>query len=520
MVLRGRPPSLPEDLTPFDAPTVDLGARAAWLLRVSRLLSSDEDARRLRTFAAQATDDGSSLDPARISQMETGAAPVTLPAITAYEDLLHLPAGTIRGTLQLLGQSLPGAHSPVLVRPRPYDDPGLVQRRLDRVYASVQTGRAQGGDWLDLTDLLTSRPGMLLPTAVLDDLTYRLVGEMALSVGSAFTSRFLALRTMVVTPALSRSVARGVTALVDQPGVGPVIDVLTLLGETESVPNARQLVTMLRTRTGAARSGAAHALLNLVVMNNLPATEVASLERTIVELLGSGDDEACDTAMLLYRRLPRASARRVRARLGGLPVEGEPRLSSPASLERRHRDHAVVRPLARHALAGTPLDEDPLLLRLLREVVFSRRLERRHESSLLLMASPYRPALADALMVRMPLETDDEVRSAFSVLLGYLAGSSHVPALVGWLTSPDPDLRATALRALAHAGTVPPDLDLPGLAEDATVSDGALLYLAGMTGHPALEVLAVDRARNHEFRQQAGWWLSAGPRVLDDRQAG
>jgi HEAT repeat protein len=520
VVRRGRPPALPEDLTPFDAPTVDLRARAAWLLRVSRLLSPDDDARRLRTFAAQATDDGPSLDPARISRMETGAAPVTLPAITAYEDVLHLPSGTMRSVLQLLGQSLPGARSPVLARPRSYDDLGLVQRRLDRVYANVQGGRARGGDWLDLTDLLTKQPAMLLPTAVLDDLTYRLVGEMALSVGSAFTSRFQALRTMVVTPALSRSVTRGVTALVDEPGVGPVIDVLTLLGETDSVANVRQLVTMLGTRTGSVRNGAAHALLNLIVMSTLPATEVASLERTMVELLGSGDDEARDAALLLYRRLPRESARRVRARLGGPPVEAAPVRSSPASLERRHRDHAVVRPLARHALEGTPLDEDPLLLRLLREVVFSERLERRHESSMLLMASPFRRRLAEALLLRIPREPDPAVRSAFSVLLGYLAGSTHVPTLVGWLTSPEAELRATALRALAHAGTVPTDFDLPGLVEDAEMPDSSLLYLAGMTGHPALEALAADRGRGHEFRQQAGWWLSAGPRVLDDRQAG
>lgn len=516
MARRGRPPLLPEDLTPFDAPTVDLRARAAWLLRVSRLQSDDEDVRSLRAFAAQASQNGRRFDPARISQIETGTTAVNLPTIAYYEGALHLGPGTLRSVLELLGQSTPGVGSPVLTGPPSYADPTQAQRRLDVVFDGAYAGRATGGDWLTLTDLLTSTPAVLLPTAVLDDLTRQLVGEMARSVGSAFTARFQALRRMVLTPRLAPSVSRSVMSLVKEPGVGPVIDVLTLLGETADVGNARTLIRLLEERTGSVRTGAAYALLNMVVMSLFPDAETPRLERTVADLLGSGDEGASETGQLLQARLPDESARRVRDRPGladAFSATAPPWSRQP--LQRRRYEQAAVRPLLAAALDTSPLDEDNLLLRLLQEVVFSQRLERRHESSLLLMASPYRRPVAEALMARLPVETDPEIRSAFSVLLGYLADSSQVPALVGWLSSDDEELRETALRALAHGGALPADVDLPGLVDDGRVRTGSVLYVAGMTAHPALHVFAADRSRGHELCQQARWWLHAGGRLSD-----
>jgi hypothetical protein len=555
MAVRGRPAALPVDGTPFDGPRVDVEARLAWLLRLHRLCSPDPDNRSLAGFARRLRATGVTCDSARVSRWETGRAAVPDQVVARYERVLGVPAGALRsvraGLRALTRDAAPAPDA------FPTDPP---QDRLDRVYDRLTAPGADGGDWLDLADLLAG-PGpqrVLLPGRLLESWVGRLVAELMRAVGTAYTTRFQALTALITHRPLTPLVAAAIDAVVREPGAQGVADPVSLLGEVGTPAITARLLDAFAHETGGIRLGSAHALLNLIVTGTLPATHHTAHHDTHHRT--TADDPhgpGAALATMLTTRLPahplagdvdkRAADQRVGAdkrpgtdgRVGADKRAGaDGRLGADATTlawyELSRRTGAGA--LAAAARERLGIEDDPMLDRIVLEALGSRHLERRHHAGLLLLASPYRPAIAALTADAAAHHPHPPARHAAATLLRYVVGPAQLPVLHDWLTPSRPhaghpgaglssagppndgrrELVGVGLGALAHAG-VPAGqagrVDLTSLLGMPGVSGSALVYAAGMTGAPALRDWADDPGTVAPLRQAARWWLRHGPAI-------
>lgn len=149
----------------------------------------------------------------------------------------------------------------------------------------------------------------VLPSSMMEGLVVRLLREMMRSIGSAYTTRSGALTQSVRTPALTPVVSGCVEAVVHEPGARGVIDPISLLAEVHDRAAFQSLLAMLVMEEGVIQAGAAHALLNLLVKQALPAGEVNALEGIIGQLrCERSDHRALTLAEMLARRLPMSCA--------------------------------------------------------------------------------------------------------------------------------------------------------------------------------------------------------------------
>ncbi|MEV0843459.1 hypothetical protein AB0I55_28425 [Actinocatenispora sera] len=482
---------MPADPTPFDGPQVDVEARLGWLLRVSRLTADDPDNRSLAGFAARLRATGSPAGTPQISRWETGRLPAPAAIFARYETILGLPAGSL-GSIAVGLRSALGAPRPV-VPPAPPDIVAL-RRRYDLVHERLEDAEVAGGTWLAFADILrTDGLVVLLHSRVLDALLARLIDEMMRSVGIAYTTRFTALATLLTRPGLTADVVGAIDTGAREPGAQGVVDAISLLGELGDAAAAGRLLALLAGDDATLRLGAAHALLNMANVGTLPARHTAAMGRILHRL-----DEHDPAVTVLAGRAP-------------LPA---PRCPPPAPVRRRPPPAADRFALVAHARTG--LEFDPMLCRLVAEAVASRYTERRHHAALLLLASPYRAAVAEVATGVVGTDPDAATRRGAAGLLRYVVGPPQVPALRRWLRSERADLRAAALGALPHAG-VPAEAIGPDLAAGAgrpPRPTGPVIYAAGMTGHPLLRRWADDPATEPSVRRTARWWLRHGPAVL------
>jgi hypothetical protein len=497
---RGRRAHLPEDTTPYAAPRVDVAARIAWLLRVHRLLSEAPGTESLRGFSGKLEALGVRADPARVSQWETAAVPVPAGVITAYETVLGLPSG------QLLAVSEGLEHSVLSVRRNPAVTGSAIvrQRHLDDAYDRISDGEGRGGDWLTVSGLMTGRGDALMPTRIVQDLSLRLVNEMSRSVGVAYYTRFEALCRLAAGPVTAGAVVRSISAAVATPGAQSILDAMTVYGEVPQPVVVAHLVRIASHDGGRHRLGAVHALLNMVLMGTLPDASRHAVEALVVQLLAErGDAAAQELGRMLGERLPAESRRAIRRRCS---VSVEPPVAPTGP---RSSPPAVTATFVEGARAATGIDEDPMLARLLHEFLAGDFVERQHQAALLMLASPYRSALASTAIGVVQDSVDPETRAITGHLLTYLAGAEHAAPLALLLPTVPLELRNTVLRALTHASASPEYASLDALAGVPGISDSEILYAAGMSGHPDLHRLAADPTRPHDQRAGAKWWIDA-----------
>ncbi|MEW1954451.1 hypothetical protein [Terrabacter sp. NPDC080008] len=535
---RGRRAHLPEDATPYASSYVDVGARVAWLLRISRLLSPHPGTSSLADFARRLAALGLRADPARISQWETAATAPSAEVLTAYEVALGLAPGQLLAVCEGLGHSVLSSHRQWVT---PGTPAGGGQRRLDEAYERIVDGEGSGGDWLGFSGLLTAPQPALVPGRIVQDLTNRLVDEMTRSVGIAYVTRFESLCRMAAAPTTAASVVRGVTAFVRADGAQSILDAMTVYGE---IPHAQVVASLVRTASADGsrlRLGAVHALLNMVLLGTLPEPTVPMVETLAVRLLDPrGDVPGQHLGRLLAERLREDSRRRV-GRRSGVPV------GTPAAPSRRGLGLPPAMGIyVQAAERASGVVADPMLARLLHELLAGDFVERQHQAALMLLASPYRQVLADTALL-VAADTDRESAAEAVHMLTYLASAEHVPALRRLLLTVEVPLRGGVLRALAHADdgalhgirplpaagedgenavgegavgegapdSVPRASTLPVLADltAAGIDDAAVLYAAGMTGHAGLRDLLESPLESNDRRLAARWWRDHGPAV-------
>ena len=493
---RGRPPLLPTDRTPLRGARVDAAARIAWLLRVNRLAGRYSVT---ADFLGELGERGFKLSSAILSRGETGAEPVSLRLISAYESLLELPEGHLLG----VSEGVHGLFGPALApEPESMWSRGALADLWADAETRIEAETITGIEWLTLARVLSSSAG-LLPPSVLHDWFGVLVSQTMRSVGRAYTTRMRALSLLVSGRYTRTAVFDEIRDATAQPGVQQVVDVLSALGDSTDPATLRWLIHLLRDADGPHQVGAATALLTSLVTGGLPADLVPELTRAIL-LAARNRPEQGLPPFWLAQRLSSQLTRDVVAALGRYPASTEPgaRIDSPAHLTRYLR--AAVR------LSGI---DDPMLDRLLREGLSPDFIERRHHALLLLRFSPYRDVLADTAL---DLLTAPDAGPAAGHLLTYLAGPAQRDRLLTASTDGEGDRPGEMLVALANAGGVPDRVPLADRAADPDQAADAV-YAAGMSGHRDLEhIAASSRFGDSAVQTDARWWLREGPAVTDD----
>ncbi|TWP38339.1 hypothetical protein [Leekyejoonella antrihumi] len=497
---RGRPRTLPRDSTPLRGWSVDARARIAWLLRVSRAAGPHHG---VPAFTAALGEHGVTMGPSHISRYETGAMPVPTEVIKAYEQVLGLPAGQLLGACHGIDRLFgPALANDSRARPLPRMD---LMRRLTVLEAKIDDQAVSGMEWLGLAEELSHPAGMLLPPSVLHTWIGVLVTQTMRSIGHAHSTRRHALARLVGDPHIQQVVVEQVEDASDQPGAQGVIDVLSVLADTTDPVVLRRLIGHVGDAAGQQQRGAAFGLLTAITRGNLPADLVPELTQAILAAAKDGPARGIPAFRLAQRISPQLTAQVV-ASLGQFPAPSGPgaRVQSPARLG------------AYLTAAGQASGlQDPMVERLLREGLSPDFLERRHQALLLLAASPYRQALADTALQVLADPHTRYAGAAAATVLTYLAGPSQQPELTRLLPSTSGRDRAKLLRALAHSGGVPRQLDLLEHAADPQLVASSV-YAAGMSNHPDLPRLATDPEWTGTPTQASAiWWQHTGPAITD-----
>ncbi|AKU16730.1 hypothetical protein [Luteipulveratus mongoliensis] len=485
---------------------VDLRARVAWLARVSRCASSDPEATKQVAFADRMRAVGVSASSTKVSLWENAHQPMTLAVLAGYEKVLDLAPGQLQATCEGLSRSISASGRPSLQRARAL---GGGQQLLDTVYDAASRHATTGGDWFALTSYWDHMSDTMIPIAIVRSLTATLLSEMVRSCGTAYVTRYQALCHLADHPVYAQVLVDTILDFIAVPGVEPVIDAISLMGEGLAEQTAPVLLDLGADQFGRVRTGAVGALTNQIRMGTFPLSLRPRLRQLIGALCAGSLDDA-RLARQLIVRLPEedqaeglALLRRRTAPAPSGTARSLPPPTAPVDLAR----------FERAAQQATGLPSDPVLRRLLQEVHVHDRTELRHHACLLLMASPYRASLASVaaeLLVERP-GSPSSVSAA--IMLSYLALPEHTDTLIELTRHPQPGVRQAALTAITHAAGVPADLDLLAASSTPDTPDAAARYAAGMGAHPSLPEWARSADMSTDVRERCRWWQRNGSAV-------
>lgn len=496
-----RSPDVLEDPTPLDAPGVDVRIRVAWLLRMSRSAGLDGTAISVTDMATLLRRHGIAATPPSVSGWETGRVAPSTAVVEAYEGVLGLEPGGLRGAIDMVRRTFGLGSRPAYPSP-----PDLAE--LDRVIAPVVGGGpATGADWLHFCDAaLAVRPG--LPAWLMRPLVDRLISEVSRSVFTAYLTRYEGL-ALLRCGQYADLVLEALRDYVDEPGNHLVAEAMSLIAERSDLAAVELLATYLGSDDAVRVRGAVLGLENLHVAGGLPPAWWDLLLEPFLAAYDRGADDAelWVSFSALWHLFPPGLrddvASRLRRPVHPLPEENAER--HPVAEQQFCHD------LADRVCAARGLVRQPLLGRLVHEATFDHRRPRSFTGALLLMASPVRGELGVQLAATTQEQHDPALREAGADLLVALGDRRAVPHALRWVESGDVSLVGPGLVALAHVGeTLPLPLLDRLLAEPGPVSRRAL-YHAGMTAHPEVARLAQDR--EHPLSVRAQWWQRHGPRV-------
>lgn len=496
----GRPTRITTDRGGVTGGRLDLRARMAWLARTVRCASGDPGNQRQVDFARRLTERGVNASNSRISMWENGHQAMSLEVMGGYERVLDLTPALLQATATALSRGVRRRGRLPIAEPRGEISQLEGQRRLDAVYDAAMRGTCVGSDWFALAAYWNRVPTAMTPVAIVRQLMLVLVDEVARAVGPAYTTRYQALGMVIDHPVYSPIAVETIHDYAVETGVDSVMDVLGALGECQpNIAVTRELISLARTGNGRVRAGAVYALETSMLLRVLPQEALPHVQR-LTQMLRAGSVQDLRLAERLVRQLIELGV-----------VERPSRVPRPAP-DRRATSKVVAQYVTR-AREATGLPQDPVLVNLLEEAHGHDHHQYRHHVALLLMASPYRPALADhALTVALSGPTGHEAYCA-AWLLTYLAHPEQDAALLAAIANGPESLRSTLLMARTHARPVPPEVDLVALQPD-TSSESPLVYAAGMSQHPLLATWA-GQNKDPSLRERAQWWQRHGGAVRE-----
>lgn len=507
---RGRRADPPEDLTSLASRSVDVAARTGFLLRHNRQFGPNRDVSTGKAMVEALAALGVSSSPAHISNWERGTVQAPSPVIEAYEIVTRAEPGSLRGIVDTMRR----CYAPDEVRARTSEQLKLGLAEVTERCELVMVDAPRGIDWLRFADLLT-HDGVVLPTFLVREPVQQLVSETARSTGVAYLTRYEALASVLDSPYRDLTVEALDAAIFDE-HAQVVLDLITVMAETPQPDRVRWLTTLLGHERALIVRGAAFAVHNALETGQVDSDTIGVIADSVLTSYRAVKEPRARKAIAeIIWSLPRA--RRVQV-LTGLGDEAGPDLpsSGPPRGMREHAERVRIAGQVERVVSDSfgMKGPQPLLVRLIYELMYEERPTRRFHAKSLLTAVPYRNAISTAVAEMASSHSDEFVRHRAARAANLMGWNRSLDLLGSLLESDDPDERRGALITSAHS-QVPLDeeLLLP-LCRDDHPQRRLALYAAGMNGLPLIDRLAEDADIGERTRGGARWWQREGAAVL------
>lgn len=498
-----RPADVIEDSTVLDGPRIDVPARIGWLLRTARV----DRGVSLRALSAAMSDLGHPLSVPALSVAErTGVRDGVI--IDCYEVALGLSEGRLRAPVDVLCRSFdyaPRDRAPVARSTVPL-------ALVDAAFEPVLSGRAAGGQWLRWARLVRHGTGTPLPSVVVAPLALQLVEELVRAVGPAFVSRYEAVAQLRCGPYadLVEDVTRD---LVRGPGPGPAL--VTAFSALAEQPSPRLLAwcgSLLEHPADWVVDGACVALEGMRTVGGLDEADWEVLVEPLVRgHARAGQGNRGPRLAALVRMLPLAVRHEVQGRLSGpLALLDGPWAWEPG-LVNRHL--GLCRRLAADACDWREVEHQPMLTRMLFEVLYDFRSPRVTTSAWLLMATPFVEHLVPALLDLVEAPPDETTGRAALRAVHQMQLPATDGTVATWLARSARWEDDGVLGVAGNAGVAVPRGH--HRVRGTGPAGARLVETLGMAAHPDLAVVAGDASLPDPVRDAARWWLRTGPRVVD-----
>lgn len=482
----------------------DMNAVAGWLLWSHRM-ASRFGGMTGRAFAAAARERGIQLSETEVSRAENGDTDVAITAISKYECMLGLRAGTVSAPVPSaarLAPGAPGADKLSQLRSVPRS-PAARQQVVNDFYLRYVGGEHFSAiDWLRLVDAITYDEQSLLPDSLAAGWIRTLLDECMRSVNRAYFPRIEALSTVAEHDRYGRYLLEAARELTAVPGVSGAIDawgvvgdirspelIDTLLAELPSIPDDRLFLH------AAALAMPAH-------RNALNPTQQQAIATDLGRRLPHWSLRSYEPIATLAADLPDALGAPILRRIDR-DVHPMARLTG----HRLNRDvqHEVAT-YTRAAMANSWPDHPTgsVLPELLRLVLSSERFALRHHAANLIYCSPFAAAICDTAADVCTSGDSPPARQLATYLVSRLATPDNDERLRLLLKHGDRSgLVLNTLTAMAHAGVLTAQDDLkPFIRDKAYRYTG--IYVAGITHHPDLYSAEADSAWARWWRDKRG----------------
>jgi hypothetical protein len=517
----------------------------AWLLRANRLHGHEQRWASMTAFAAAFRGGrwAGPVSPSQISRWETAAARAGFGVLRRYEQLLGLPPGRLVAVADWAYRKASGRPGPpALDRGLNPEDP-RVQDRMEALFErALSADLMSGPDWDDLSSHLLAFPvAFVHPRTVWADLSERLLAELLVTDGPAWLSRIEAVDRLIAHPRAGPSLIASCAALAADPSCQVVIEPLAILDQTADADASRHVLAQLTgPSSDRALRGALLAAVGKTRLRHFRPVQLHTIAAVAADLLPDTDPPG-EVGALAAELLRLTAASRIGTavdRLRGVTDATTRAILAHGSILHPDAAQRVTARILGAATARmhTPLRAeaggDPVLSRLIGDLLFSPDQNQRLLAGQLISATPYRdgvgaalaaelaaaPAarpvsLTSALLAAMPSvgrPADRHLVERFALATGLPApitdaatwSIGHVPGRSGkqfWLSAVDVHARAwqrthspariSALRGLTYSLGIGRDQDL-------------------------LRVIRADTSMPGPVRTAANWWLNVPAQIL------
>lgn len=502
-----------------------------WLLRTNRRLAVNSEFQVARNFArAFRTDAEPGLAPSQITRWEQGTTTASREVVRRYEQLLEASPQSLVVLADTIRRS--EAAGPLEVTDGRSDDQRLLYQYLDRVLAP---GEMAGADWARLTELIAGQPALVLyPPRLWCAIAEQVLSELVVSENNAWLQRQEALSRLLEHPIARSHVVATCVALAEDRSSPAVIEPVSLLDVVAHKDGNRYVLQQIENPSSdRARYAGLLAAVRKVRHGHFTSDEQFWLARVVQQAVADPALDAAtapllsQVAALLDRRMAGQSAFPRRRW-----VPHSDALTAIGAVEYPPGAHSVsqrIADLAQCRLADDRHGRDAVLAELVGKALFDANPDVRLTATMLIAATPYRDAVAAALLAQLHSDLSRRVEeiapSALSTLTTF-GVDIHRPLMRTLLIhdGSSADLRHAAAWATPHcAGVYPLHVWRRILAEQ----HGAWLRRPSATGESILHGIAygIGTDRHYELlaelrqrgdlpdavRRTAQWLLSSPP---------
>ncbi|MFJ1767909.1 hypothetical protein ACIOD2_46840 [Amycolatopsis sp. NPDC088138] len=519
-------------------------ARAAWLLRTSRIHSADPDCRTLSTFSRRLKLPDRRVDSPTLSRWETGAAKITYNGVRAYEDVLDLRSHSLVSVIDTIYRysSSQTRAKPALTR-RPLSDPESAVRLLNEFFEKGSSKTSVSGrEWDDFSALVAQESAIVpVPRSAWSALLHRLMHEIICADGVHWMLRFEALNRLLAHPTIG---ALGVEALhetIEDRAVQSLVGTACLYDATAHRRASDDVVHYLEAPPDErVLKGVLMACVRKLHQGHFNAPDLTALSPLVADTITdatSATNEMKSLAIAILRAIPAHLQHRSSKSL-------LPKLLQNHEFRSVYQNHSLLAP-GKSALVAQRVYNlsivhfgrtheartDEMLSELVQEMLFHPVFDARLYASFLIYLSPYRASVAAALLQEVAANRPTEDFAWITTLfesLRILGGQREREAVQRYVVASGvaDSVNDAAAYALGHIGGVSGE----GFWKTAVVSYvdvyknhkhresilDRIVYAMGIQGHHVQlrEILGKNHDVPEAVRRSARWWLDQPPHIL------